>query len=98
MLYIGQLIWDNGNIAHIARHQMVPEEVEQVCHSEPILWQAKAKKDRLFNIGPTSKGRVLVVILDKEDANDVYYVVTARTANRAERQMYQQQKEGEEAA
>jgi uncharacterized DUF497 family protein len=91
MLYIHQLIWDNWNIAHIARHQVVPEEVEQVCHGQPLLWQAKVRKGRVFIIGPTSSGRMLVVVLD-EEGTGIYYVVTARPADRAERRIYQRQK------
>ncbi len=28
--------WDNANIGHIARHQVTPEEAEQVILNEPV--------------------------------------------------------------
>jgi hypothetical protein len=29
MLFVRRLIWDTWNIAHIARHDVIPEEVEE---------------------------------------------------------------------
>ncbi len=56
MLYI------NWNINHIAiRHQLVPDEVEQVCHGQPIFDQAYQRRLRV--IGPSRMGRILTVIL-----------------------------------
>jgi hypothetical protein len=37
MIFIRRLIWDAWNVAHIARHAVVPEEVEQVCHGDFIV-------------------------------------------------------------
>ncbi len=33
---IDRLIWDAGNINHIARHSVIPEEVEEVCESRKV--------------------------------------------------------------
>ena len=32
MIVIRRLVWDTWNIVHIARHDVVPDEVEEVCH------------------------------------------------------------------
>jgi len=40
VLNIKKLIWDLWNIAHIARHEVIPEEVEDSCHNNP-----KTEKD-----------------------------------------------------
>jgi hypothetical protein len=40
MPVIQKLIWDEWNISHIARHDVSPEEVEQVCHGKPIEGEA----------------------------------------------------------
>jgi uncharacterized DUF497 family protein len=85
MVYIRRLRWDPGNIAHIARHQVSPEEVEQVCHSEHIRRSAYA--GRIMVIGRTQAGRTLSVVLDPE-GDDAYYVVTARPSSRKERRIY----------
>ena len=45
VINIRRLIWDAWNIAHIARHNVTPEEVEQVCHTDPVV--QKEKKGRL---------------------------------------------------
>lgn len=50
MLTIRRLIWDAWNVAHIARHHVIPEEVEEVCHGLPQTSQ-------------TYKGRIRVEVL-----------------------------------
>lgn len=93
MLVVRRLIWDAWNIAHIARHKVVPEEVEEVCHGTPIVLQTYA--DRLLVIGPAAAGRMLSVVLDSEGrTNGVYYVVTARPASRRERRIFGQHQGG----
>jgi len=91
MVFIRRLVWDPGNVAHIARHQVTPEEVEDVCHGDYILGEAHT--GRLLLIGPTQAGRMLAVVLEPE-AEETYDVVTARPADRKERRLYQQQKGG----
>ncbi len=89
MLFIRQLLWNDWNIAHIARHQVTRQEVEEACQSDHIYFESY--KDRLILIGPTLAGRMLAVILEPE-ANDDYYVVTARSADRKERRLYWEEK------
>jgi hypothetical protein len=91
MLSIRRLIWDEWNVAHIARHNVVPQEVEDVCHSDPLVQQGK--KGRVVLVGPTAAGRVLEVVLDPE-GRGVYYPVTAFPASRKDRALYQQHKGG----
>jgi len=91
MLHIRRLIWDPGNIAHIARHNVTVDEVEDACHGDPITLGSYA--GRVIVIGPTQAERLLAVVLDP-DGEDVYYPVTARPASRKERRYYQQQKGG----
>ena len=85
MLFIRRLIWDAGNVAHIARHDVSQEEVEEVCEGEFI--HRETYKGRLLIIGPTQTGRILAIVLAPE-GEDVYYVVTARPADRRERRDY----------
>jgi len=90
MLTIRRLIWDPWNVSHIARHHVTPEEVEQVCHGQPITSQTY--KGRLRVVGPTRRRRMLTVILAPTDQQGVYYPVTARPADRKERRHYEQQR------
>lgn len=94
MIVIRRLIWDSWNVSHIARHQVSPEEVEQVCHNDPF--SDTGKKGRIRLIGPTDGGRMLSIILDPEEEAGVYYPVTARPASRKERRYYNEQKGGED--
>jgi uncharacterized DUF497 family protein len=92
MLVVQRLVWDDWNIAHIARHDVVPDDVEAVCHNDPIV--SATYNDRLRVIGATHGGAILTVILAPE-GEGAYYVITARPASRKERRLYQSQERGE---
>ncbi|HLF72173.1 MAG TPA: BrnT family toxin [Dehalococcoidia bacterium] len=87
MVYVRKLRWDIWNVAHIARHDVTPDEVQQVCKREPFASQTY--RERLRLIGPTSAGRMLTIILEPEGAG-VFYVITARPASRKERRRYEE--------
>jgi uncharacterized protein len=90
MLIIRRLSWEPWNVAHIARHHVTPEEVEEVCHGQPITSQTY--RGRLRVVGPTRRRRMLAVILAPTDKEGVYYPVTARSSDRKERRHYEQQR------
>ncbi len=85
MLSIERLIWDPGNVAHIAKHRVTIEEVEQVCHSDALIREGYL--GRIVLIGSSATGRVLTIVLEPIDER-TYYVVTARPADRKERRLY----------
>jgi uncharacterized DUF497 family protein len=95
-LVITSLIWDDWNTAHIAGHNVTPAEVEAVCAGKHIV--RRSYDNRFLVIGYTSKQRPLLVVLDPEPQEGVFYPVTARTADRKERQWYDEEIEGGEAA
>lgn len=88
MIHINELLWDEWNVAHIARHGVTSQEVEEVCRAGGMALQGG--KGRLVFIGLTNDGRMLAVILGAEPqaGEGVYYPVTARPAARKERQLY----------
>jgi uncharacterized DUF497 family protein len=86
MLSVHRLIWDAWNVAHIARHNVTPDEVEDVCHNKPQTHETY--KGRLRVVGLTESGRILTVILAPTEETGVYYPVTARPADRKERRHY----------
>lgn len=93
MLLIQRLIWDEWNVAYIARHAVVPDEVEEVCHGDPIVQEGHTGRSLI--IGPSANGRMLTVVIDPMPENEgVYYVVTARPASRRERIVYSVEKQG----
>ena len=89
MLSVRRLIWDAWNVAHIARHDVIPEEVEEVCHDQPIT--SETYKGRLRVVGLTQSGRILTVILAPTPEAGVYYPITARPADRKERRNYREE-------
>ena len=88
-------MWDTGNVAHIARHGVTRDEVEQVCRSNPNVEQGYL--GRLRFVGTTTAGRMIAVVLAPK-GKGIYCVVTARPASRKERKQYTQVKGGEQAA
>ena len=89
MVEVRRLIWDPWNVGHIRRHQVTPQEVEDVCHADPLVQQGR--EGRLALVGPTEAGRMLTVILDLR-VDGSHYVVTARPASRKERALYTREK------
>ena len=89
MLSVRRLIWDAWNVAHIARHDVIPEEVEEVCHDQPMT--SETYKGRLRVVGLTQSGRILTVILAPTPEEGVYYPITARPADRKERRNYREE-------
>jgi len=90
VIHVQRLIWDDWNIGHISRHEVSPDEVEEVCGSETLVQQGYS--GRLVPIGPTKAARILEVVLDSSgQPDDTYYVVTAHPASRKDRDLYQRE-------
>lgn len=81
---ITQLVWDSINVEHIKKKHTVT-----VAEVEDSIQQINAHKigyaGRIFLIGRTGK-RILAVLL-KPQAQNKYYVVTARDADKKERKL-----------
>jgi hypothetical protein len=86
-MYVKRLIWDDWNVPHIARHDVTPDEVEEICNGQHALREGYA--GRIVLIGRTSAGRLISAVLDPDTGeDDVYYPVTSRPADRKERRIY----------
>lgn len=88
-MVIKRLIWEEWNIAHIARHNVKPEEVDQACHGKTVV--QTGKKGRVLVYGLTQLDRMITVVLDAEPEEGVYYPVTARTSSKKERTIYRKE-------
>jgi len=95
MIEIIRLVWDEWNVAHIARHGVIPQEVEDVCQGTYISYESYDQRFEV--IGATHNERILTIILDPEPEPGIYYVVTAHPASKKDRKLYQQEKGGEAA-
>ncbi|HJH25594.1 MAG TPA: hypothetical protein C5S37_02215 [Methanophagales archaeon] len=85
MIYIRELLWTDWNIEHIIRHNVSPDEVEEVCYSNPFVTKTRNKTLRI--IGQTRSGRFLAIFLAPRGKGS-YFVVTARAATEAERRRF----------
>ena len=79
------LLWDDDNEEHVARHRLDPGEVEEVARNAPYVVRVRDGLYRL--IGQTDSGRFVTVYVAPR-AGTEYYVVTARDATSGERRTY----------
>ena len=79
--------WDDANVKHLARHQVLPREAEYVVLREAIDLGTEIVdgEERYASLRATAKGRVLVVTTWR---NDRIRVVTAFEPNRKLVQLY----------
>ncbi len=84
--------WDEANRAHIARHNVTPQEVEQALQNNPVDGgvQDHEGEERRVEVGTTDALRLLVVITTVRD--DKTRVVTAFPASSFFRQFYASEK------
>ena len=88
--------WDDDNIKHIARHDVEPEEVEEIvyedCHPAWIVRAGRRgiREARWTVFGQTCGGRYLVAVIAPYRGRGVWRVVTARGMERHTRRRYQQ--------
>jgi uncharacterized DUF497 family protein len=75
------LDWDEANIAHIARHSVTPDEVEQVFVNDPMDLGAEVVEgeERYTGVGHTNRLRVLVLAWTMRD--DAIRPITAFDAS-----------------
>lgn len=53
--------WDDDNIAHVARHDISPDEVESVAFDDEP-WVKRGRKGTRYLLGYTVAGRYLFVV------------------------------------
>jgi hypothetical protein len=84
---IQELLWDDWNTAHIARHHVTPEEVEDLCLGD--FWELRAGAGKRALYGQTSTGRYLLVI-GAHRGSGLFYPITARDMTQPERRRYRE--------
>lgn len=88
---IHQIVWTEERMDHIADHNVIPEEVEQVCFGKCLTLRAKATGANpvYYVLGQTDSGRYLFcVIIQFSDGNG--FPITARTMTQTEQQRFKQ--------
>lgn len=61
--------WDEENVGHLARHEVTPEEAEQVISNRPVDLSAELRngEERIVQIGESGAGRILIVVSAMRD-------------------------------
>lgn len=84
-MYIEGFDWDKRNIDHIARHNVEPEEAEEVFFDKPLI--RRSRDGRYIALGQSWAGRYLAVVFELRPGN-IIRVITARSMTKAERRLY----------
>jgi uncharacterized protein len=80
--------WDDANTEHIARHEVTPEEAEQVILNGPVEidYQFIDGEERFVAVGMTSIGRFLTIIWTDRDG--LIRIVTAFDSTEDDQSVY----------
>ncbi|MGH3503867.1 MAG: hypothetical protein ACRDQA_23675 [Nocardioidaceae bacterium] len=82
----GEILWTEESEAHIARHGVSPNEVEESIYGRPRLTD-RGREETTLVYGATGAGRYLfVVVAEAADGRD--YIVTAREMTESEKRAF----------
>jgi uncharacterized DUF497 family protein len=90
---IQKIIWSEDRIEHIARHEVTPEEFEEIVFGTGLVQRAKSEgiNPVYYVRGQTEFGKYLIcVVIQFPDGNG--YPVTARPMTDQEKRRYRQWK------
>lgn len=79
------LDWDDANVEHIARHQVSPSEVEEVCFGFFIFSRETAQ--RYILSGQSGNGRYLNIVIERT-GKGLYRPITAFEMSEKYRRAY----------
>lgn len=85
---IEEFIVESGREEHIAKHNVLLEEVIEIVSGNYVYIQGKL--DRWLLIGKTKKERFVTVIVGERRKKNTYGLVTARPARKEEKSFYQE--------
>jgi len=80
-----EIEWDEDSIAHISRHGVEPEEVEETLEGRYIF--RRGRGGTYYVLGRSESGRHLFVVLGRKLSGS-YRVVTTRDMTSAERRWF----------
>lgn len=78
------MLWSSRSVAHIARHELTPEEVDDVLFNPPLDARRGKREGTYLVFGRSRSGLRLLVVIAPRPRN-TWYVVTARDVDKAER-------------
>ena len=86
---IKEILWPSDRIEHIAKHQVTPDEYEQICFGKSLILRKKSdgKNPVFLLLGQTTAGRYLACIIIQFPYGKGY-PVTARDMSAKEKRRY----------
>ena len=90
---VHQIIWTEDRVDHIARHGISPDEFEQTCFGDSLVYRAKSEGPNpvYYVLGVTDARRYLFcVVIQFPDGNG--FPVTARDMTANEKRRYKRKK------
>ena len=85
--------WDRANIAHIANHNVLPDEAEEVFSDKDNIVEEDVEhstvEKRFLIVGKTQEGRLLYQIFTRRGDN--LRVISSRDINRKEVALYEKE-------
>jgi uncharacterized DUF497 family protein len=78
--------WDKRNIGHIAHHQVIPEEAEELFEGRYYL--CKTWAGRYMILGHSASGRALTCFFERTSRPGEIRIITARDMSDTERQLH----------
>jgi uncharacterized DUF497 family protein len=79
--------WDEGNIEHILRHNVVPDEVEETCVNKPYVRKSADKRYLVYGI--TDSGRYIFIV-GMNKGKGIFRTITARDMTEREKSLYKE--------
>ena len=78
--------WDPRHVAHIARHNILPEDVDEVLEDEHCRL-LRGRDERYLLYGRTEAGRMIIVVI-AGDVGRIGIPITSRDVTDAERRRF----------
>lgn len=89
MPWIRGFVWDDENVAHIARHGVTPDEVEEVLVGDALV--LRGPDNRYLAYGRSTNDRWLFAVYVTRPGGTVR-VITARDMTWRERRLYRRKR------
>ncbi len=80
--------WDAGNVRHLKRHKVTPEEFQEVILNQPLdlEYETEQGEDRFKSLGITNGGRVLIAVWTIRQGR--IRAITAYPAGKRQRELF----------
>jgi len=91
MPWIRGFVWDDENVAHIARHAVSPDEVEAALVGDPVV--SRGPDHRYLAYGRTESDRWVFAVYVTRPRGRVR-VLTARDMTEREKRLYRRKRRG----